>query len=122
MSDSEHSRPLRSREWLGSSGKDGFAVRTMLRKSGISQDVIDTACVIGICNTWSDLNPCNSNLRELAEHVKSGVRAAGGLPLEFPVMSLGETFLRPTSMMFRNLVAMEVEESLRANPIDGVVL
>ena len=78
--------------------------------------------VIGICNTWSELTPCNAHFRELAEHVKRGVWEAGGLPLEFPVMSLGETSMRPTAMLFRNLVSMDVEESIRANPIDGVVL
>ena len=78
--------------------------------------------MIGICNTWSELTPCNSSFRELAEHVKHGVYEAGGFPLEFPVMSLGETQMRPTAMLFRNLASMDVEESIRANPLDGVVL
>ncbi len=78
--------------------------------------------VIGICNTWSELTPCNAGLRDVAEHVKRGVWEAGGLPLEFPAMSLGETQMRPTAMLFRNLLAMEVEESIRGNPIDAVVL
>jgi dihydroxy-acid dehydratase len=78
--------------------------------------------VIGICNTWSDLTPCNAHLREIAERVKLGVYESGGFPLEFPVMSLGESNLRPTAMLFRNLTSMDVEESIRGNPIDGVVL
>src|SRR4029077_20108707 len=85
-------------------------------------DQFDGRPVIGICNTYSELVPCNSHFRTLAEHVKMGVLEAGGFPLEFPVMSLGETLLRPTSMLYRNLASMDVEESLRANPLDGVVL
>src|SRR5262249_6881130 len=77
---------------------------------------------IGICNTWSELNPCNGSLRQLAEHVKYGVWEAGGVPLEFPVMSLGEDTMRPTTMLFRNLLSMDVEESIRGNPLDGIVL
>ncbi|TGR72686.1 dihydroxy-acid dehydratase, partial [Mesorhizobium sp. M1C.F.Ca.ET.189.01.1.1] len=77
---------------------------------------------IGICNTWSELTPCNAHLRALADHVKRGVYEAGGLPLEFPVMSLGESNMRPTAMLFRNLASMDVEESIRGNPIDGVIL
>jgi len=93
-----------------------------MKNQGLPDDVFDGRPVIGICNTWSELAPCHSHLRELAEHVKRGVWEAGGLPLEFPAMALGETQMRPTAMLFRNLLAMEVEESIRANPIDGVVL
>ena len=78
--------------------------------------------LIGICNTWSELTPCNLHFRQIADHVKRGIWEAGGLPFEFPVMSLGETSLRPTAMLFRNLASMDVEESIRGNPIDGVVL
>ena len=84
--------------------------------------MFDGRPVIGICNTWSEITPCNAHLREIAEYVKRGVWKAGGLPLEFPAMSLGETQMRPTAMLFRNLLAMEVEESIRGNPIDAVVL
>jgi dihydroxy-acid dehydratase len=93
-----------------------------MKSQGLPDDVFDGRPVIGICNTWSELTPCNAGLRDLAEHVKRGVWEAGGLPLEFPAMSLGETQMRPTAMLFRNLLAMEVEESIRGNPIDGVVL
>lgn len=93
-----------------------------MKNQGLPADVFDGRPVIGICNTWSELAPCHSHLRDLAEHVKRGVWEAGGLPLEFPAMALGETQMRPTAMLFRNLLAMEVEESIRANPIDGVVL
>ena len=89
---------------------------------GHPQDVFDGRPVIGICNTWSELTPCNMHFRELADHVKRGVWEMGGFPVEFPVMSSGETNLRPTAMLFRNLISMDVEESIRANPIDGVVL
>ena len=114
--------PLRSRQWLGRDGKQGFYYRSWLKGLGLPNDVFDGRPVIGICNTWSELTPCNSGLRELAEHVRRGVYEAGGLPLEFPVMSLGETQMRPTAMLFRNLASMDVEESIRANPVDGVVL
>ena len=93
-----------------------------MKAQGLPEDVFDGRPVIGICNTWSELTPCNSGLRELAEFVKRGVWEAGGLPLEFPVMSLGETQMRPTAMLFRNLLSMDVEESIRGNPIDAVVL
>lgn len=93
-----------------------------MKSLGLPDDVFDGRPVIGICNTWSELNPCHGHLRDLAEHVKRGVWEAGGLPLEFPAMSLGETQMRPTAMLFRNLLAMECEESIRGNPIDGVVL
>jgi dihydroxy-acid dehydratase len=93
-----------------------------MKSQGFSQELLDGRPVIGICNTWSELTNCNRHLRELAEHVKRGVLMAGGFPLEFPVMSLGEPFMRPTTMMYRNLVSMDVEESIRANPLDGIVL
>ncbi|MCI4566332.1 IlvD/Edd family dehydratase [Lysobacter sp. CFH 32150] len=116
-------KPLRrSQAWFGREGKQGFYYRSWLKSLGVPHDVFDGRPVIGICNTWSELAPCNSSLRELAEHVKRGVYEAGGFPLEFPVMSLGETQMRPTAMLFRNLASMDVEESIRANPIDGVVL
>jgi dihydroxy-acid dehydratase len=113
---------LRSRDAYGRADRDGFIHRSWMKSEGLPDDVFDGRPVIGICNTWSELTPCNAHLRELADHVKRGVWEAGGLPLEFPVMSLGETQMRPTAMLFRNLLAMEVEESIRANPIDGVVL
>lgn len=115
-------KPLRSAEWFARSGKYGFVPRSWMRSQGFSERLLDGRPVIGICNTWSELTNCNRGLRELAEHVKRGVLMAGGFPLEFPVSSLGEPFMRPTAMMFRNLVSMDVEETLRANPIDGVVL
>src|SRR6476659_5897504 len=93
-----------------------------MRNQGLPEDVFDGRPVIGICNTWSELTPCNAHLRTLADHVKRGVWEAGGLPLEFPVTSTGESNMRPTAMLFRNLVSMDVEESIRGNPIDGVVL
>ena len=93
-----------------------------MKNQGFPHDQFDGRPVIGICNTWSEVTPCNAHFRELAEHVKAGVLEAGGFPLEFPVMSLGETVMRPTTMLFRNLAAMDVEETIRANPIDGVVL
>ena len=114
--------PLRNRQWFGREGKQGFYYRSWLKGLGLPHDQFDGRPVIGICNTWSELTPCNSSLRDVAEHVKHGVYEAGGLPLEFPVMSLGETQMRPTAMLFRNLASMDVEESIRANPMDGVVL
>jgi dihydroxy-acid dehydratase len=121
MSDSPK-RPLRSRQWFDAGGKQGFYYRSWLKGLGLPNDMFDGRPVIGICNTWSELTPCNSSFRDLAEHVKHGIYEAGGFPLEFPVMSLGETQIRPTAMLFRNLASMDVEESIRANPIDGVVL
>jgi L-arabonate dehydrase len=112
----------RSAHWFGSQDKDGFIHRSWMKNQGFPPDVFDGRPVIGICNTWSELVPCNAHFRQIAERVKRGVYEAGGLPLEFPVMSLGETNLRPTAMLFRNLVSMDVEESIRGNPIDGVVL
>ncbi|MEC4590423.1 MULTISPECIES: IlvD/Edd family dehydratase [Nitrospirillum] len=115
-------RTLRSAHSYGKLDRDGFIHRSWMKNQGLPGDVFDGRPVIGICNTWSELTPCNSHLREVAEHVKRGVWEAGGLPVEFPAMSLGETQMRPTAMLFRNLLAMEVEESIRGNPIDGVVL
>jgi dihydroxy-acid dehydratase len=113
---------LRSQSWFGGNDKDGFIHRSWMRNQGFPGDVFDGRPVIGICNTWSELTPCNAHFRDLAQKVKNGVWEAGGFPLEFPVTSMGETNMRPTAMMFRNLVSMDVEESIRANPIDGVVL
>lgn len=113
---------LRSAHSYGKLDRDGFIHRSWMKAQGYPADAFDGRPVIGICNTWSELTPCNSHLREIAEYVKRGVWEAGGLPLEFPAMSLGETQMRPTAMLFRNLLAMEVEESIRGNPIDGVVL
>jgi dihydroxy-acid dehydratase len=115
-------KKLRSQEWYGREGRDGFVYRSWMKNQGWPPDLFDGRPVIGICNTWSELTPCNAHFRELAEFVKRGVWEAGGFPLEFPVMSLGETQLRPTAMLFRNLASMDVEESIRGNPIDGVVL
>src|SRR5579871_6434006 len=111
---------FRSHAWFGPADMHGFVHRSWMR--GLPSDAFDGRPVIGICNTWSELTPCNAHFRELAEYVKRGVREAGGLPLEFPVMSLGESNLRPTAMLFRNLASMDAEESIRGNPIDGVVL
>ncbi|MCX5516446.1 dihydroxy-acid dehydratase [Kaistia algarum] len=113
---------FRSAEWFARVGKYGFIPRSWMKSQGFSAELFDGRPVIGICNTWSQLTNCNRHLRDLAEHVKRGILMAGGFPLEFPVMSLGEPLMRPTTMMFRNLVAMDVEETIRANPIDGVVL
>ncbi len=115
-------RKLRSAEWFGRNDRDAFVHRSWLKNQGIPHDQFDGRPVIGICNTWSQVTPCNAHFRELAEHVRYGVLDAGGFPLEFPVMSLGETLMRPTTMLFRNQAAMDVEESIRANPFDGVVL
>src|SRR4030081_3077953 len=112
----------RSQEWFGREGKMGFIYRSWVKNRGIPHDQFDGRPVIGICNTYSELTPCNSHFRTLAEQVKIGVYEAGGWPLEFPVMSLGESNLRPTAMLYRNLASMDVEESIRGNPIDGVFL
>ncbi|HEX6120560.1 MAG TPA: IlvD/Edd family dehydratase [Dongiaceae bacterium] len=119
---SETKKQLRSRAWYGGADKDAFMHRSWIKNQGHPDQMFDGRPVIGICNTWSDLNPCNAHFKELAEIVKRGVYESGGFPVEFPAMSLGETTLRPTAMLFRNLASMEVEESIRANPIDGVVL
>src|SRR5215212_3466136 len=113
---------LRSQQWFGRMDRDGFVYRSWVKGKGVPDDQFDGRPVIGICNTFSELTPCNSHFRTLADEVKKGVYEAGGFPLEFPVMSLGETLLRPTAMLYRNLASMDVEESIRGNPIDGVVL
>jgi L-arabonate dehydrase len=115
-------RVLRSQAWFGGQDKDSFIHRSWMKNHGLPADSFDGRPIIGICNTFSELTPCNAHFRGLAEKIKAGVLQAGGIPLEFPVMSLGETNLRPTAMLFRNLVSMDVEESIRGNPIDGVVL
>ena len=112
----------RSRAWFEGTDRNNFIHRSWLKNQGHPEDMFDGRPIIGICNTWSELTPCNTHLRQLAERVKCGIYEAGGFPLEFPVMSLGESLMRPTTMLFRNLVSMDVEESIRANPIDGVVL
>lgn len=115
-------KQLRSQEWFGRKDKSGFIARSWLKNQGLPNDAFDGRPVIGICNTWSELTPCNAHLRDLAEQVKMGVLEAGGIAFEFPVMSLGEALMKPTTMLFRNLASMDVEESIRGNPIDGVVI
>ena len=113
---------FRSHNWFGKKNKDGILYRSWMKNEGMPLDMFDGRPVIGICNTFSELTPCNAHFREHAEMVKRGVLEAGGFPLEFPIMSLGETLLKPTAMLFRNLASMDAEESIRGNPIDGVVL
>lgn len=116
-------KKLRSQEWYGRTGKDGFIYRSWMKNQGFPHHLFDgDKPVIGICNTWSELTPCNAHFRDLAEALKRGIWEAGGFPLEFPVMSLGECSIKPTAMLFRNLASMDVEESIRSNPMDGVVL
>jgi L-arabonate dehydrase len=115
-------KPYRSTAWFGHPDKDGFLHRSWMKNQGFPADLFDGRPVIGICNTFSELTPCNVHFRDLAERVKRGVYEAGGFPLEFPVFSTGESNLRPTAMLFRNLASMDVEEAIRGNPIDGVVL
>ncbi|MBW7838776.1 MAG: dihydroxy-acid dehydratase [Chitinophagaceae bacterium] len=115
-------KKLRSADWFGRKGKDGFIYRAWMKNQGNPDYEFNGKPVIGICNTWSELTPCNGHLREIAERVKWGVLEAGGFPVEFPVMSLGETLMKPTAMLYRNLASMDTEESIRANPLDGVVL
>jgi L-arabonate dehydrase len=115
-------KALRSAQWFSDPLHQGFVARGWAKNQGHPDQMFDGRPVIGICNTWSDLNPCNAHLRILAEQVKRGIYEAGGFPLEFPVTSLGETMMKPTTMLYRNLASMDVEESMRANPIDGVVL
>jgi dihydroxy-acid dehydratase len=123
MADDDKKKPtLRSAAWFGNQDRDGFNHRAWMRNQGLPSHVFDGRPVIGICNTWSELTPCNAHFRQLAEHVKRGVWEMGGFPLEFPVMSLGETLMRPTTMLYRNLASMDVEESIRANPLDGLIL
>jgi L-arabonate dehydrase len=113
---------LRSRDWFGKTGKDGMIYRSWMKNQGIPAHQFKGKPVIGICNTWSEVTPCNAHFRDLAQSIKNGIYEAGGFPLEFPVMSLGETLIRPTAMLYRNLASMTVEESIRANPFDGIVL
>jgi L-arabonate dehydrase len=113
---------LRSAQWFEGNGVGNFVARSWTKNQGYPAHLYKDRPVIGICNTWSELTPCNGHFRILAEMVKRGVYEAGGFPLEFPVMSLGEALMRPTTMLFRNLASMDVEESIRANPLDGVVL
>lgn len=115
-------RKLRSHDWFGRKDKDGILYRSWMKNQGMPTDMFDGRPVIGICNTFSEFTPCNAHFRDIAEAVKRGVLEAGGFPLEFPIMSLGETLLKPTAMLFRNLASMDAEESIRGNPIDGVVL
>lgn len=115
-------RELRSRAWFGGESRDAIYHRSWMKNQGIPAHHFDGRPVIGICNTWSELTPCNAHLRDLAQRVKNGIYEAGGLPVEFPVFSAGESSLRPTAMLYRNMAAMDVEESIRANPMDGVVL
>ena len=115
-------KKLRSTEWFGSLDRDGFLKRSWLRNQGTPDEAFDGRPIIGICNTASELSPCNAHLGDISEKVKRGVLEAGGYPFEFPVMSVGESIVKPTAMLFRNLISMDVEESIRANPLDGVVL
>lgn len=117
-----YKRPLRSAQWFGSADKNGFMYRSWMKNQGIPDHEFQGKPIIGICNTWSELTPCNAHFRKIAEHVKQGVLEAGGYPLEFPVFSNGESNLRPTAMLTRNLASMDVEEAIRGNPIDAVVL
>ena len=114
--------PLRSRNWFGRNDLDGFVHRSWLKAEGFSDAVFDGRPVVGIANSWSELTNCNAHLRQVAEAVKRGVWSAGGFPLEFPTISLGEVLMKPTTMLFRNLMAMDVEECIRAYPLDAVVL
>jgi L-arabonate dehydrase len=113
---------MRSAEWFGAEGRNGFIHRSWMRNQGFPDEVFDGRPVVGIANTFSELTPCNAHLRSVADAVKRGVWEAGGFPVEFPSMSLGEALMRPTTMLYRNLLAMETEENLRSNPIDSVVL
>ena len=116
------SKEMRSQGWFGKKDKDGIIYRSWMKNQGMPTDMFDGRPVIGICNTFSELTPCNAHFRDIAESVKKGVLEAGGFPVEFPIMSLGETLLKPTAMLFRNLASMDAEESIRGNPIDVVVL
>jgi dihydroxy-acid dehydratase len=115
-------RKLRSQEWWGQPNYESFTRRAWMRSEGFSSDFFQNKPVVGICNSWSELNNCNAHLRTVAEAVKRGVLAAGGFPLEFPTISLGEVYMKPTTMLYRNLMAMDVEECIRAYPMDAVVL
>ena len=122
MSETKKKVALRSAEWFGSQDKNGFMYRSWMKNQGIPDHEFHGKPIIGICNTWSELTPCNAHFRQLAEHVKRGILEAGGFPVEFPVFSNGESNLRPTAMLTRNLASMDVEESIRGNPMDAVVL
>ncbi|MGJ8691370.1 MAG: IlvD/Edd family dehydratase [Thalassotalea sp.] len=122
MKNNDNNIKLRSASWFGTNDKNGFMYRSWMKNQGIPDHHFHNKPVIGICNTWSDLTPCNGHFRELAEKIKNGIREAGGIPVEFPVFSSGESNLRPTAMLTRNLAAMDTEEAIRGNPIDGVVL
>ncbi|MBC9245285.1 dihydroxy-acid dehydratase [Paracoccus sp. 11-3] len=115
-------RKLRSQHWYGGNSRDTIYHRGWLKNQGYPHDLFDGRPIIGIMNTWSDLTPCNGHLRELAEKVKAGIWEAGGFPVEVPVFSASENTFRPTAMMFRNLAALAIEETLRGQPIDGAVL
>ncbi|WP_085622175.1 MULTISPECIES: IlvD/Edd family dehydratase [unclassified Pseudomonas] len=119
---SDPKRPLRSAQWFGTADKNGFMYRSWMKNQGIPDHEFQGKPIIGICNTWSELTPCNAHFRKIAEHVKKGVLEAGGFPVEFPVFSSGESNLRPTAMLTRNLASMDVEEAIRGNPVDAVVL
>src|SRR5713101_3952164 len=118
----KNGRKLRSQEWWGQPNYESFTRRAWMRSEGFSSDFFQNKPVIGICNSWSEFNNCNAHLRTVAEAVKRGVLAAGGFPLEFPTISLGEVYMKPTTMLYRNLMAMDVEECICAYPMDGVVL
>src|SRR4051812_31222158 len=122
MSENDKKVKLRSAEWFGTQDKNGFMYRSWMKNQGIPDHEFQGKPIIGICNTWSELTPCNAHFRKLAEHVKKGILEAGGYPVEFPVFSSGESNLRPTAMLTRNLASMDVEESIRGNPMDAVVL
>lgn len=122
MTEAKKTRKLRSAEWFGTQDKNGFMYRSWMKNQGIPDHEFEGKPIIGICNTWSELTPCNAHFRKLAEHVKRGILEAGGFPVEFPVFSNGESNLRPTAMLTRNLASMDVEESIRGNPMDAVVL
>jgi dihydroxy-acid dehydratase len=122
MSEQKKDIKLRSAEWFGTQDKNGFMYRSWMKNQGIPDHEFQGKPIIGICNTWSELTPCNAHFRKLAEHVKRGILEAGGFPVEFPVFSNGESNLRPTAMLTRNLASMDVEESIRGNPMDAVVL
>jgi L-arabonate dehydrase len=122
MSETKKATKLRSAEWFGTQDKNGFMYRSWMKNQGIPDHEFQGKPIIGICNTWSELTPCNAHFRKLAEHVKRGIFEAGGFPVEFPVFSNGESNLRPTAMLTRNLASMDVEESIRGNPMDAVVL
>jgi L-arabonate dehydrase len=122
MSETKKNVKLRSAEWFGTQDKNGFMYRSWMKNQGIPDHEFQGKPIIGICNTWSELTPCNAHFRKIAEHVKKGIIEAGGWPVEFPVFSSGESNLRPTAMLTRNLASMDVEESIRGNPMDAVVL